>query len=47
MVEARGLFEALVTEQPTAPARRRPPSPDDQGHAPWPLTRRHARGRST
>lgn len=47
MVEARGLFEALVSEQPADPDRRRPPSPDGQGHAPWPLTRRHAKGSST
>lgn len=45
MVEARSLFEALVTEQPTAPDR--PSAPAGQGHAPWPLTRRHAKGSST
>ncbi|MEU3342180.1 hypothetical protein [Streptomyces sp. NPDC006668] len=44
MVEARSLFEALVTEQPADPDQ---PTPDDQGHAPWPLTRRHAKGSST
>ncbi|KOG10494.1 hypothetical protein [Streptomyces viridochromogenes] len=45
MVEARSLFEALVTEQPTEPPR--PSAPDGQGHAPWPMTRRHAKGNST
>ncbi|MFE2566912.1 hypothetical protein [Streptomyces mirabilis] len=49
MVEARSLFEALVAERRVDPdRRRRPPSPDGQGHAPWPLTtRRHAKGGST
>ncbi|MFF2127339.1 hypothetical protein ACFVW1_18405 [Streptomyces olivochromogenes] len=49
MVEARSLFEALVAErQVDADRRRRPPSPDGQGHAPWPLTtRRHAKGGGT
>ncbi|MGI3200575.1 hypothetical protein ACRJ4W_22830 [Streptomyces sp. GLT-R25] len=47
MVEARGLFEALVTEQSADPYRRRPSSPDDRGHAPWPPTGRHAKGRNT
>jgi hypothetical protein len=47
MVEARSLFEALVIEQPAAPDRRRSHTPDGQGHAPWPLTRRHAKGSST
>ncbi|MFF4352828.1 hypothetical protein [Streptomyces sp. NPDC001530] len=47
MVEARGLFEALVIEEPADRDRRSPPSPDDHGHAPWPLTRRHAKGSST
>jgi hypothetical protein len=45
MVEARSLFEALVTEQPADPPR--PSAPDGQGHAPWPLTRRHAKGSSS
>lgn len=45
MVEARSLFEALVTEQPADPPR--PSAPDGQGHAPWPLTRRNAKGSST
>ncbi|WP_369250618.1 hypothetical protein [Streptomyces sp. R41] len=47
MVEARGLFEALVGEQPADPDRRDASSREDQGHAPWPLTRRHAKGSST
>jgi hypothetical protein len=47
MVEARSLFEALVFDQPAAPDRRRPQTPDSQGHAPWPPTRRHAKGSST
>lgn len=45
VVEARSLFEALVTEQPADPPR--PSAPYGQGHAPWPLTRRHAKGSST
>jgi len=44
MIEARSLFEALVTEQAGDFDRHRPPSLDEQGHAPWPLTRRHANG---
>lgn len=49
MVEARSLFGAPVAErQVDADRRRRPPSPDGQGHAPWPLTtRRHAKGGGT
>ncbi|MFC7266466.1 MULTISPECIES: hypothetical protein [Streptomyces] len=50
MVEARSLFKALVTEQPADPDRDSPQSaesPDDRSHAPWPLTRRHAKGSST
>jgi len=47
MVEARSLFEALVIEQPANPYRHRPQSPDDRGHAPWALSRRHAKGSST
>ncbi|GAX48766.1 hypothetical protein [Streptomyces olivochromogenes] len=49
MVEARSLFEALAAErQVDADRRRRPPAPDGQGHAPWPLTtRRHAKGGGT
>ncbi|MER5660162.1 hypothetical protein [Streptomyces mirabilis] len=48
MVEARSLFEALVAERQVDAVRRRPPSPEGQGHAPWPLTtRRQAKGGST
>ncbi|MHA5054388.1 hypothetical protein [Streptomyces sp. SD15] len=47
MVEARGLFEALVGERPDDPDRRDASCREDQGHAPWPLTRRHAKGSST
>ncbi|MGW3407576.1 hypothetical protein [Streptomyces sp. NPDC000888] len=55
MVEARSLFEALVTEQPNDPApdqdspqsSKPPESPDGNGHAPWALNRRHAKGSST
>ncbi|NGO41876.1 hypothetical protein [Streptomyces ureilyticus] len=50
MVEARSLFEALVTEQPADPDQdspQTPQSPDDRGHAPWALNRRHAKGSST
>lgn len=47
MVEARSLFEALVAEQPVDLDRRRPRSPDDRGHAPWALNRRHAKGSGT
>jgi hypothetical protein len=46
MVEARGLFAALVSEQPADPDRRDASSRDDQGHAPRVLTRRHAKGSS-
>jgi hypothetical protein len=50
MVEARSLFEALVTEQradPDQDSPQTPKSPDDRGHAPWALNRRHAKGNST
>ncbi|MGW0761820.1 hypothetical protein ACWD1Y_36025 [Streptomyces sp. NPDC002814] len=55
MVEARSLFEALVTERRADPAPDRdspqssdpPKSPDGNGHAPWALNRRHAKGNST
>ncbi|MEV6171360.1 hypothetical protein AB0L99_24375 [Streptomyces sp. NPDC051954] len=47
MVEARSLFEALIAEQPADPDGPRPPSPDDNGHAPRALNRRHAKGSST
>lgn len=51
MVEARSLFEALVAEQPTDPdagsGRHHPQSADGNGHAPWALSRRHAKGSNT
>ncbi|MGW0632883.1 hypothetical protein [Streptomyces sp. NPDC002758] len=47
MIEARSIFEALVAEQATDFDRHRPPSPDGQGHAPWALNRRHAKGSNT
>lgn len=47
MVAARSLFEALVTEQATDFDLHRPPSHDDQGHAPQARNRRHAKGSST
>ncbi|GAA0443105.1 hypothetical protein ABZ951_26395 [Streptomyces sp. NPDC046215] len=47
MIGARSLFEALVTEQPGDPDRRRPRSPDARGHAPWAPNRRHAKGSGT
>ncbi|MFJ8949883.1 hypothetical protein ACIRJS_01565 [Streptomyces sp. NPDC102340] len=46
MLEARSLFEALVSEQPTDPPRSRPQSPD-RGHAPWAQGRRQAKGSGT
>lgn len=46
VIEARSLFEALVTEQPADSDPRRPQSPDVQDHAPWVLNRRHAKGSS-
>ncbi|MER6180948.1 hypothetical protein [Streptomyces sp. NPDC001652] len=49
MVEARSLFEALIAGQPAGSAsdRHHPQSPDGKGHAPWALSRRHAKGSST
>ncbi|MFI6567273.1 hypothetical protein [Streptomyces sp. NPDC050534] len=47
VIEARSLFEALADEQPADSHRHRPQSPDDNGHAPWALNRRHAKGSST
>ncbi|KAB1986470.1 hypothetical protein [Streptomyces triticiradicis] len=47
MIEARSLFETLVTEQVGDVDQHRPPSPDGNGHAPWALNRRHAKGSST
>ncbi|MCT9079164.1 hypothetical protein [Streptomyces fulvoviolaceus] len=45
MVEARGLFEALVIEQPATPDR--PPLPAGRGHAPRAQSRRHAKESTT
>ncbi|MET9892865.1 hypothetical protein ABZZ47_22155 [Streptomyces sp. NPDC006465] len=47
MIEARSVFEVLVTEQGGDVDQHRPPSPDGNGHAPWALNRRHAKGSST
>ncbi|MDO0934390.1 hypothetical protein QQY66_22915 [Streptomyces sp. DG2A-72] len=50
MVEARSLFEALVAEQPADPdqgSSQTPQSRDGNGHAPWALNRRHAKGNNT
>ncbi|WP_030615468.1 hypothetical protein [Streptomyces fulvoviolaceus] len=47
MIGARSLFETLVTEQAGDFDRHRPPSPDGNGHWPWALNRRPAKGSST
>ncbi|TRO55627.1 hypothetical protein [Streptomyces sp. IB201691-2A2] len=50
MVEARSLFEVLVAEQPADPdqgSSQTPRSRDGNGHAPWAMTRRHAKGNNT
>ncbi|MFE0133371.1 hypothetical protein ACFWY6_17650 [Streptomyces sp. NPDC059037] len=47
MIEARALFEALVTDQSAGSNRRRPQSPDDRSHTPWAPSRRHAKGTGT
>ncbi|WP_405958316.1 hypothetical protein [Streptomyces phaeochromogenes] len=50
MVEARSLFEALVAEQPADAdqgSSQTPQSRDGNGHAPWALNRRHAKGNNT
>lgn len=47
MVEARGLFDALITEQSADSDRRRQKSRDDRGHAPWMLGRHHTKGSDT
>ncbi|MFF1477248.1 hypothetical protein ACFVYD_06670 [Streptomyces sp. NPDC058301] len=47
MVEARGLFAALATEQPTDSDRPRSPSTDDHGRAPAARGRHHAKGSGT
>lgn len=47
MIEARGLFEALVAERSADPDRHGPRSPEAHGLPPWVLRRRHAKGSST
>lgn len=47
MIEARRLFEALVTEHAVDSDRHGPQSRDERRHAPWAATRRHAKGSGT
>jgi hypothetical protein len=47
MVEARGLFDALITEQPADSDRHRQQSPDDHRHTPWTRSRARAKGSGT
>ncbi|WP_326654279.1 MULTISPECIES: hypothetical protein [unclassified Streptomyces] len=47
MVEARGLFDALITEQPADWGGRRRKSRADRGHTPWTLSRHHTKGSDT
>jgi hypothetical protein len=47
MVEARGLFDALITEQSADSGRRRQQSPDDHRHTPWTRSQHHAKGSGT
>jgi hypothetical protein len=47
MVDARSLFETLVTEQTGDVDQHRPPSPDGNGHWPLALNRRPTKGSST
>lgn len=47
MVEARRLFDALVTEHSVDSTRHGRHSTADRGHAPWALPRRHAKGSGT
>lgn len=47
MVEARPLFEALVTEQPASAGRRRPQPRNRRGHLPWTPGRHHAQESGT
>ncbi|MWA08252.1 hypothetical protein [Streptomyces sp. BA2] len=47
MVEARGLFEALVTAQPTHNDRHHTQTPEDHGHPSRTPGRRHAKGSGT
>ncbi|GAA3120599.1 hypothetical protein ACFQ0X_05345 [Streptomyces rectiviolaceus] len=44
MVEARHLFEALVTEHTADSPRHHRPARAERGHTPWALPRRHAKG---
>ncbi|WP_262056951.1 hypothetical protein [Streptomyces sp. STR69] len=47
VLDARSLFEALVAEQAGDGDRRRPSSPDGNGHWPFALNRRPTKGSST
>ncbi|MEV6514134.1 hypothetical protein AB0M61_49615 [Streptomyces sp. NPDC051642] len=47
MLEARSLFETLVTEQAGDSDQHRPSSPDGNGHWPLALNRRPTKGSST
>ncbi|GGV22861.1 hypothetical protein [Streptomyces spectabilis] len=47
MIEARPLFEALVTDQSAGSRRHRPQSPDAGSHTPRTRSRRHAKGTGT
>ncbi|MGW0903047.1 hypothetical protein [Streptomyces sp. NPDC002853] len=47
MVQARGLFEALVPAHPTRTDRHRTQSAQDHGHPSWAPGRRHAKGSGT
>ncbi|MGW2560920.1 hypothetical protein ACWCXB_17070 [Streptomyces sp. NPDC001514] len=42
MVEARGLFDTLITEESADSGRHRQQSPDDHRHTPWTRSRHHA-----
>ncbi|MEU2870576.1 hypothetical protein ABZ769_15430 [Streptomyces olivoreticuli] len=44
VVEARDLFDELLTQRPDDSGRHRQQSYDDRGHAPRPLGRRHTKG---
>ncbi|MFF1901565.1 hypothetical protein [Streptomyces sp. NPDC058206] len=46
-VEARGLFDALIAEQPAASDRHRQQARGDRGHTPWTLNRHHAKDSDT
>lgn len=47
MIEARSLFEALVTVQPTHTDRHHTQSTEDHGHPSWTPGKRHAKGSGT